>query len=108
MYQLKENQQQSIRTLHEQGWSKRRIAWEPGLDRATVRKYLARVSNRRLEFELGAGFEGACGLALVSVLSQASVSPEWPLVKASIIAGAAFPVAAAVRDFYETAARLIE
>jgi chitinase len=41
-------------------------------------------------------------------LFLASVSPEWPLVKASIIAGAAFPVAAAVRDFYETAARLIE
>ena len=40
--------------------------------------------------------------------TQASVSPEWPLVKAAIIAGAAFPVAAAVRDFYETAARLIE
>ena len=34
--------------------------------------------------------------------------PEWPLVKASIIAGAAFPVAAAVGDFYEAAARLIE
>ena len=27
-------------------------------------------SNRRLEFELGAGFEGACGFALVLALSQ--------------------------------------
>jgi transposase len=45
MYQLKVNQQQSIRTLHEQGWSKRRIARELGLDRATVRKYLAGVSE---------------------------------------------------------------
>src|ERR1039458_6621647 len=26
--------------------------------------------NRRLEFELGAGFEGSCGLALVLALSQ--------------------------------------
>jgi hypothetical protein len=26
--------------------------------------------NRRLEFELGAGFEGFCGFALVLVLSQ--------------------------------------
>jgi hypothetical protein len=26
--------------------------------------------NRRLEFELGAGFEGACGFALVLALSQ--------------------------------------
>src|SRR5208282_1694923 len=36
------------------------------------------------------------------------VSSEWPLVKAAITAGAAFPVAAAVGDFYEAAARLIE
>lgn len=40
MNQLKVNQQQSILTLHQQGWSKRRIARELGLDRATVRKYL--------------------------------------------------------------------
>ena len=40
--------------------------------------------------------------------NPASVSPEWPLVKAPIIAGTAFPVTAAVRDFYEAAARLIE
>src|ERR1035437_10368309 len=33
---------------------------------------------------------------------------EWPLVKSSIIAGAAFPVAAAVGDLYEAATRLIE
>jgi glucose-6-phosphate 1-dehydrogenase len=33
---------------------------------------------------------------VVEQLSHASVSPEWPLVKASIIAGAAFPIAAAV------------
>src|ERR1039458_8741618 len=39
--------------------------------------------------------------------SRAGVGPEWPLVKASIIAGAAFPVAAAVGDLYEAAARLI-
>lgn len=41
MYQLKVNQQQSIVALHEQGWSKRRIARELGLDRGTVGKYLA-------------------------------------------------------------------
>src|ERR1039458_5197794 len=29
-----------------------------------------RLSNRRLEFELGAGFEGSCGFALVLALSQ--------------------------------------
>ena len=36
------------------------------------------------------------------------VSPEWPLVKGSIIAGASFPIAVAVRDFYETMAGLVE
>ena len=36
------------------------------------------------------------------------VSPEWPLVKAPIIAGSAFPVTAAVGDFHEFAARLVE
>src|SRR5216684_1625595 len=45
MNQLNVNQQQTILTLHEQGWSKRRIARELGLDRATVRKYLAGISN---------------------------------------------------------------
>jgi transposase len=41
MNQLKVNLQQSIVALFEQGWSKRRIARELALDRATVRKYLA-------------------------------------------------------------------
>lgn len=45
MNQLKVNQPQSILTLHERGWSKRRIARELGLDRATVRKYLAGISK---------------------------------------------------------------
>ena len=31
---------------------------------------LEQGSNRRLEFELGAWFEGACGFALVLALSQ--------------------------------------
>lgn len=41
MNQLKVSLQQSIVALFEQGWSKRRIARELALDRATVRKYLA-------------------------------------------------------------------
>jgi transposase len=41
MYQLKVNQQHTIVALRLQGWSKRRIARELALDRATVRKYLA-------------------------------------------------------------------
>src|SRR2546428_6818197 len=45
MHQLKVNQQQSIVALHAQGWSKRRIARELGLDRGTVRKYLVAISK---------------------------------------------------------------
>jgi transposase len=45
MYQLKVNRQQSIVALHEQGWSGRRIARELGLDRGTVRIYLAGISK---------------------------------------------------------------
>jgi transposase len=41
MNQLKVNQQQTIISLYEQGWSKRRIARELGVDRVTVRRYLA-------------------------------------------------------------------
>ncbi len=41
MNQLKVNEQQSIIALRERGWSKRKIARELGLDRVTVRRYLA-------------------------------------------------------------------
>ena len=41
MNELKVNRQHSILSLFEQGWSKRRIARELGVDRATIRKYLA-------------------------------------------------------------------
>jgi len=41
MNQLQVNRQHPIVALFEQGWSRRRIARELGLDRATVRKYLA-------------------------------------------------------------------
>lgn len=39
------NQQQTIVALRQQGWSKRRIARELDLDRATVRKYLAQADS---------------------------------------------------------------
>lgn len=45
MNQLKVNQQTSINALHEQGWSKRRIARELRLDRVTVRKYIAAAKS---------------------------------------------------------------
>ena len=40
MHQLKVNQQHTIAALYRQGWSKRRIARELGLDRSTVRRYV--------------------------------------------------------------------
>ena len=46
MNQLKVNRQLSILSLFEQGWSKRRIARELGVDRATIRKYLADASAK--------------------------------------------------------------
>ena len=46
MNQLNVNQQQIILTLRQQGWSTRRIARELGLDRATVRKYLAEADSK--------------------------------------------------------------
>src|SRR5437870_13573793 len=46
MNQLNVNQQQTILTLRQQGWSKRRIARELDLDRATVRKYLAEADSK--------------------------------------------------------------
>src|SRR5262245_15341035 len=46
MNQLKVNRQESIKALYIGGWSKRQIARELGLDRATVRKYLVGVSPK--------------------------------------------------------------
>jgi transposase len=39
MHQLKVNQQQTIVALYQQGWSKRKIARELGVDRSAVRRY---------------------------------------------------------------------
>ena len=46
MHQLKVNQQQTIVALHQQGWSKRKIARELALDRVTVRKYIAAAHSK--------------------------------------------------------------
>ena len=55
MNQLKVNQQHTIIALHEQGWSKRRIARELALDRATVRKYLAASAAKPATLQTGSG-----------------------------------------------------
>jgi transposase len=58
MYQLKVNQQQSIIALHQQGWSRRRIARELDLDRGTVGKYLASQSEPASNPQTGSDEEG--------------------------------------------------
>jgi predicted transcriptional regulator len=45
MNRLKVNQKEAIIALHERGWSKRRIARELGLDRVTVRRYIAAAAK---------------------------------------------------------------
>jgi len=45
MNQLKVKEQQAIKALHERGWSKRKIARELGLDRVTVRRYIAAAAK---------------------------------------------------------------
>jgi transposase len=46
MHQLKVNQQQTIVTLYQQGWSKRKIARQLGVDRSAVRRYLAATGSK--------------------------------------------------------------
>ena len=43
-----------------------------------------------------------------SIFQNSRDRPEWPLVKASIIAGSAFPIVAAMGDFHEEVAWFIE
>jgi hypothetical protein len=47
-------------------------------------------------------------LGVEKMAYRASVSPEWPLVKLAIIAGSSFPITAAMGDFHETVAWLVE
>ncbi len=47
MNELKVNYQESIALLHGKKWSIRKISMELGLDRATVRKYVAKVIQTR-------------------------------------------------------------
>lgn len=50
--QLKVAKVLSIRTLHAQGWSQRRIARELGINRDTVARYLKENSNPAASIEL--------------------------------------------------------
>lgn len=57
MNQLKVNLQNTIVTLHQQGWSKRKIARELELDRVTVRRYIAASDSKSPTPQTGSGAE---------------------------------------------------
>jgi transposase len=78
MNQLKVKDQQTIIALHERGWSKRRIARELGLDRLTVRRYLAAAAKSpgvQTGSELAAG---QFGEAKSPAPNTGSCEPEEP------------------------------
>jgi Homeodomain-like domain len=55
MNQLKVKEQQAIIALYEQGWSKRKIARELGLDRLTARRYIAAAGLKSSTSQTGSG-----------------------------------------------------
>jgi transposase len=79
MNQLKVTQQQTIIALHEQGWSKRRIARELGLDRKTVRRHL-RVAGSKSPTNPQTGSDGqnpkSPGNPQTGVLHLGGVGPD--------------------------------
>ncbi len=72
MNQIKVNQQQTIVALRQQGWSKRRIARELGLDRKTVRRHLAAHSKSPSNPRTGSEVELS-----KSPTGQAGSEPAW-------------------------------
>ena len=58
MNELKVNQQNAIIALHRQGWSKRKIARELGVDRSAVRRYLAASADSKPPTHPRTGSEG--------------------------------------------------
>lgn len=54
---LKVSMQETIKVLHEKGWSKRRIARELGVNRRTVTRYIAKKDSKRSISTAGSGLE---------------------------------------------------
>lgn len=74
MNQLKVSIQQSIIVLTTRGWSRRRIARELGVDRATVGRQL-----RRAEAEANAATNPAHGSGVVTPTPDAPPEKEFPI-----------------------------
>lgn len=79
MNQLKVNVQESIVTLASHGWSRRRIARELGVDRATVRRHLEAVAAAEVSSSPAIstfGSDGVCGSNAAISISGSAGSPE--------------------------------
>jgi len=77
MNQLKVNVQQSILTLAAHGWSRRRIARELKLDRATVRRHLEGALANAAISTFGSGSAADLNTA-ISTLGSESELPSEP------------------------------
>ena len=87
MNQLKVKDQQSIVALYERGWSKRRIARELGIDRLTVRRYLAAAAKSPTP-QTGSSGEGGAKSPGVQIGSGASLCVPWkPQIEEGLKAG---------------------
>lgn len=77
MNRLEVNQQEAIIALHERGWSKRRIARELGLDRVTVRRYIAAAASKSPTLQTGSGEAGGSKSPGVQTGSSGSLCAPW-------------------------------
>ena len=76
MNELKVNYQESIALLHGKKWSIRKISRELGLDRATVRKYVAKVPKSPTDSNPQTGFGQGLPLNSTADPTAQTVSPE--------------------------------
>lgn len=77
MNQLKVKEQETIVSLHARGWSKRKLARELGLDRETVRRYIALAAAKPPTVQTGSDDVADPKPPGVQTGSQASLCAPW-------------------------------